>query len=346
MIEGMPRPRPPHLHRQVTQHGKVVWYVRIRKGPRVRLPVPYGTLDFWDAYDAAIAGKPTGGLRTKPSVGTLTWLWDRYRETGAWTKEIKQATRRQRENIMKHVLAASGSAPYTAVNAASVAAGLATRSATPSAARNFLDSVAGLFRWALAAGHVKVDPTVGVKPPKRKKGLGFPAWTRDDVEAHRARWPIGTRQYVWLSVVLYTGLRRGDLAKVGRQHVRDGVITLRTEKGGETITVTLPILAPLQEALDAGPIGDLAWICGARGEPFTKESFGNEFSTAARAAGVKKSAHGVRKIAATIAAENGATGKELDAIFGWVDGGRTSAIYTAAADRVRLAKAAMEKLKG
>jgi hypothetical protein len=38
---------------------------------------------------------------------------------------------------------------------------------------------------------------------------------------------------------------------------------VRTEKGGETITVTLPILPILQATLDAGPIGDLAWICGA-----------------------------------------------------------------------------------
>src|SRR5262249_5835560 len=32
-MEDMPRPRPPHLHRQVTRHGKAVWYVRIGKGP-------------------------------------------------------------------------------------------------------------------------------------------------------------------------------------------------------------------------------------------------------------------------------------------------------------------------
>ena len=57
-----------------------------------------------------------------------------------------------------------------------------------------------------------------------------------------------------------------------------------------------------------------------------------------------KSAHGVRKIAATIAAENGATEKELDALFGWVDGGRTSGIYTRDANRARLATQAAHKL--
>jgi integrase len=198
-------------------------------------------------------------------------------------------------------------------------------------------------------------PTADVKPPKRKKGKGFPAWTREDVETYGLKFPLGTRQRVWLDVLLYIGPRRGDAVIIGKQHEKnirapDGTVQkgvqFRTEKSGETVTVTLPVLPVLRRTLDAGPTGDLAWICGARGEPFTKESFGNAFSEAARQAGIKKSAHGVRKIAATIAAENGATGKELDAIFGWIDGGRTSAIYTADADRVRLAMAAAGKLNG
>ena len=35
---------------------------------------------------------------------------------------------------------------------------------------------------------------------------------------------------MWLDVLLFTGLRRGDAVILGRQHVRDGVATLRTEK--------------------------------------------------------------------------------------------------------------------
>jgi integrase len=60
-------------------------------------------------------------------------------------------------------------------------------------------------------------------------------------------------------------------------------------------------------------------------------------------AGVNKSAHGVRKIGATRAANNGATVAELEAIFGWT-GARMASLYTQAADRVRLAKRAIEKL--
>jgi site-specific recombinase XerD len=92
----------------------------------------------------------------------------------------------------------------------------------------------GLFRWATKARFVKTDPTLGVDNPKRKKGEGFIAWTEENVAAYERRWPLGTRQRVWLDVLLYTGLRRGDAVRVGRQHVRDGIATIKTEKGGFT----------------------------------------------------------------------------------------------------------------
>src|SRR5262245_65368137 len=73
----------------------------------------------------------------------------------------------------------------------------------------------------------------------------------------------------------------------------------------------------LAETLAAGPCGDLTFIVGERGQPLTKESFGNAFREACCAAGVPGSAHGVRKIAATTAANNGATTSQLKALFAW-----------------------------
>ena len=301
----MPRPRPPHLQRELTRHGRGVWYVRVGKGPRIRLQCPYGTPEFDIEYRAALEGRPL----TAPTIaaaGTLQWLYDRYRETSIW-QNLSLATRRQRENIFRPIMERAGNKDYRAINHASIVAGLEARSRTPSQARHFLEAMRGLFRWAKGK-HVKTDPTETIPTP-RGKGKGFPAWTEMDVAAYESRWPIGTRQRVWLDVLLYTGLRLGDAVLLGRQHVRDGVATLTTEKT-ET-PVFLPILPVLRTTLNAGPCSDLAFICGAKGRQFTKESFGNEFSEAARAAGVIKSAHGVRKIAATRAAENGATVAEI-----------------------------------
>jgi integrase len=107
--------------------------------------------------------------------------------------------------------------------------------------------------------------------------------------------------------------------------------------------VTLPILPALDEVLRAGPVGELTFICGERRQPFVKESFGTAFREACRAAGVEKSAHGVRKAGATRAAENGATVAELNALFGW-SGEAMSGLYTRSADRARLARGAITKL--
>lgn len=342
MIADMPRPRKPHLHKETSRHGRTVWYVRKGQGPRIRLRAVFGSEEFNEQYEAAIRGEAPIDRRGA-KAGTLRWLWNAYRGSGAWLA-LSEATRRQRENIMVRVLDKGGDVPFAEIRRADIVGGLDDRAKTPSAARNFLDTMRGMFQWALDRRHVKADPTAGVKPPKRPRTGGFAAWTEADVAAYQARWPIGTRQRVWLDVLLYTGLRRGDAAKVGSKHVRNGVVTIATEKSQEVVVVTLPVLKVLKRTLDAGPIGPEAWICGANGAELTKESFGNLFSEAARQAGVNKSAHGVRKIAATIAAENGATEKELDAIFGWT-GGRMSAVYTRAANRARLAAQAVGKLE-
>ena len=336
----MPRPRPPHLQREITRHGKAVWYVRVDRGPRVRIKAEFGTLEFDAEYRAALAGTPI--RKSAQSCNSLAWLLTRYRETTAWS-ELSSATRRARENIFAHVIETAGNEPYARITQATILAGKDRRAATPHQARNFLDTMRGLFRWAHNAKLIKVDPTAGIGNPKLKTGDGFIAWTEEHVAAYEARWPIGTRQRVWLDVLAYTGLRRGDVVRLGRQHVRDGVATLKTEKSGFTIEVSLPILPVLQATLDAGPCGDLAFICGERGEPLTKETFGNMFKAACKDAGVPGSAHGVRKIAATRAANAGATEAELMAIFGWTDA-KMAAHYTRTADRKRLAAQAMTKL--
>lgn len=336
----MPRPRPPHLQREITRHGKVVWYVRIGRGPRVRIGAEYGMPEFDAEYRAALAGVPT--RKAVPSCSSLHWLLARYRETTDWTT-LSAATRRQRDNIFAQIIETAGDEPYARITTDTILAGKERRAATPAQARNFLDAMRGLFRWAFKARFVKVDPTVGAHNPPRKRSEGFIAWTEDHIAAYEAHWPIGTRQRVWLDVLLYTGLRRGDAVRLGRQHVRDGVATIKTEKGGFTLEVTLPILPVLAETLAEGPCGDLAYICGVRGEPLTKESFGNLFRVACKEAGVPGSAHGVRKIAATRAANAGATVAELEAIFGWV-GGTMASHYTRSADRRRLAAQAIDKL--
>ena len=353
MITAMPRPRPPFLHHEPTRHGKHYWYVRRGHGRRIRIKAQFGTPEFDAAYKAAIDGQ---GQLPQPKMpveaaNSLAWLIARYRETIAWMT-LSPATRRQRENIFKHVIANSGTVRYAAITSADVAAGRDRRAATPAQARNFHDAMRGLFRWAIEAKLLRNNSSAGVKNPKRKKGPGFRKWTEEDMAAYERRWPIGTKERVWLDVIAYSGLRRGDAVRAGRQHIRTQilngvkrrVLVMKLEKTGFTLAVTLPILPVLDRTLEAGPCGDLTFIAGATRNPLTKETFGNYFREACDAAGVPGSAHGLRKLAATRAANNGATDAELDALFGWGRGSGMSAHYTREAERERLSSEAMHKL--
>lgn len=335
----MPRKLDQYVVREYGRSAQPVYYFRRGKGKRIRLPSP-GSPGYEESYRAARAGM-AGSQAPTSTKHTLKWLVARYRDRSAYLA-LSDATRRQRDNILKGVLETAGEASYQRITRKTIVEGRERRASTPAQARNFLDAMRGLFRWALEAELVTVDPTAGIKNPSRPKGAGFAAWTEDDVAAYEARWPAGTKERVWLHVLLYTGLRRGDAVILGRQHVRDGVAMLRTEK--TDTEVNIPILPELEETLAIGPTGDMAFIVGVNGLPLTKETFGNMFRAACNAAGVRKSAHGVRKIGATRAAESGLTVNELEALYGWT-GGTMASHYTKTADRKRLALAAAEKIR-
>jgi integrase len=67
------------------------------------------------------------------------------------------------------------------------------------------------------------------------------------------------------------------------------------------------------------------------------------FSTACRAAGLNRSAHGLRKLSATIWAERGATEMELMSMFGWTTP-RMASLYTRTASRRHMSLNAQDRL--
>lgn len=336
----MPMKLPPHLHVQRTRHGKTVYYFRRGHGKRVRMPAPTDKA-FSALYAQCMAGETPHIEAAHIGRESLAWLVKQWQASSDWMK-TSSATRKQRENILKHVLDRSGKVPFKAITQAHIRQGREDRMSTPFAANNFLKTLRALFRWAKEAQHVSVDPAAGV-PFLPRQTEGFTPWTLEDVEAYRKRWPLGTRQRIAFEVLFNTGLRRGDAVRLGRQHVKDGVATLIAEK--TDVPLYIPITAELQAALTAGPTGDLAFIASETGRPLVKESFGNFFRDWCSAAGVKASAHGIRKLSASLLAERGGSEEELQAYFGWQTVGQSS-IYTKAASRKAKALNAAKKLTG
>ena len=72
------------------------------------------------------------------------------------------------------------------------------------------------------------------------------------------------------------------------------------------------------------------------------ESFTNWFREACKTAGVKGSAHGIRKLESKLTAESSASQQELKARFGWTSDA-TARVYIETADKAKLARVANSK---
>lgn len=334
----MPKRKLPYLNYERDRHGVRRYYVRVRHGRRIAVAGDYGSAEFMENYRAALSVAPQPSAR-QPR-GTLNWLAAKWRESSDWS-EASMATRKQRENILKHVLAGSGQRDCADITRADIRQSKETRKDTPAAANNFLKTMRALFRWAVAEEILTDNPAEGVPLFKLKKG-GHKPWTIKEVRQYRDAYPLGTRERLALEIAINTGLRRGDIARLGRQHIRQGVIDIRTEKTG--VQLFIPVLPKLEEAIAAGPVGDMVFLSGKRGgRPMTKESVGNLFRDWAKAAGINKRLHGLRKLCATIIADDGASELELQALFGWITNNQ-SAVYTAEANKKRLAMQAALRL--
>lgn len=330
---GMPKPRLPFTHRE-TARGKTFWYYRRGHGVRTRLVGGYGSAEFMRSYrEADAGGARSSGSR---SEGTFLALWRLYVNSPAWSK-LSPATRKQRDNLMRVALERAGDQPLDVWNRKFIIASLDARASTPAQSRNFLGTLRSLFGWALSREHIEFDPTVGIKV-ERIRGDGFHTWTSEEMARFERTWPLGSRERLAYDLMLWTGLRRGDAARVGPQHVIDGRIDLQTEKNGQRVSVR--ILDPLSRSIAATQLGEDAFVVQARGKPFVKEAFGNWFSEACRAAGVPGSAHGLRKALAVKLAESGAGPLEIGAILG----NDMGAMYARKASRSKLGDAAMDRL--
>ena len=223
--------------------------------------------------------------------------------------------------------------------------------AFPEGANNRVKAIRAVFKWAVRKKGTDGKPLASTNPARDVPYLksnnpgGYHTWTLDEVHQFQERHPIGTKARLALALLLFTGQRRSDITRLGRQHVCDNKITLTQFKGRnrQPMRLVLPILPALQQIIDSSSCGEMTFLVNELGRPFTDAGFGNWFRDRCVEAGVPGRANGLRKPGATIAANNGATAHQLMAMFGW----RTLKMaeqYTRAADQQRLAEAAMHML--
>lgn len=334
----MPRQRKPYVQKETTRHGKVVWYFRRGDGPRTRLPGEYESSEWLQAYRAAFNGDEP---KRAPAAayGSLRWLVDRYVESGRFLR-LSSETQEMRRRVLMKVCETGGALAFAKITPADIMAGKVRREAKPYAAMNYVKIMSQLFGFATDAGYVAENPAKGVDrsaPPSD----GHHVWTVEEVAKFQEHHPVGTRPRLAMDLLLYTGFRRADAVRLGKQHIKDGVIRYRASKNG--VEVVIPLLKPLADSIAATKIGDLAFLVTEYGRPWVKESFGTWFAEQCKAAGVPGRAHGLRKAGATFAANNGANEYQLAAMYGWKNP-RMAETYTRKVNRTRLAEQAANAL--
>jgi integrase len=217
---------------------------------------------------------------------------------------------------------------------------VAAKAATPASARNFLHVLRRLMAHCVAVGMTAINPTQGVKAAPIKT-TGFRSWEEYDIDRFRQKHPVGSRARLALELALHTGQRRGDLVRLGRQHIRDGVLTVRQQKTG--VTLSIPVHPELVAVLEETPGNHLTFLTTSTGKPFSAAGFTNWFREVCDEAGLPKgtSAHGLRKACCRRLAEAGCSANVIAAVSGHVSL-REVQNYTRAADQKRMARTAID----
>jgi integrase len=208
------------------------------------------------AYKAALAGD--GGGKAEKS---LEWLIAQYfssPEVKAMEESTKRLKRRSLDEVCETLIATGkrvGSLPFKGMRREHVVALRDKKADTPEAANKRVKNLSAPFAWAIQAGHASSNPAWKVGKLQSANPGGFYTWTESDVDAFEAQWPIGTRQRLAMSLMLYLGVRVSDAIRLGpKSESQDGAaITFDVWKGRKRSAkvLTLPILPPLRSVLKA-----------------------------------------------------------------------------------------------
>lgn len=339
--EEMPRRLPKYVVEDVDRYETARYYLRIKGRKKVKLPGIPWTPKFMSAYEEALNGSDLKSSEPLPQ----TWRWlcvQFFASFGKVPTSYDMVQKRRLEATFDEPTRPGspdkfGDMPLSMFGKKAVRVLRDRKASTPEGANNRLKAIRNVFNWA----NKEIEDFKYGNPGRLVEKLahetdGYYTWTIDDVRQFQERHPSGTKARLALALGLWAGgPRRVDLVRLGPQMIRNGVLKYKSAKSGAVIE--LPILPELQAEIDAAQKGHLTFLVTEFGKPFTANGFGNWFRRRCREAGLPKcTPHGMRKAGATIAAENGATDAQLQALFGW-ETARMAAHYRKQAQQRRLA---------
>lgn len=333
----------PGVSRVVDRHGKVRWRYRHKSGFSTYLRGDYGSVEFRQSYEAAVEGATTPNPTASLPHGTLGWLIVHYLASRKHAQKAA-ATRRTLRAELDWLRGVAGDLPVAKFRGRHIEA-LMNKKETPAAQNRVRKNLSMLFNYAIKLEIITSNPVQATDRVKHRTD-GYHTWTDDEIARFLDYHGPGTKARLALLLALNTGAARQDLAKMGRQNVKDGRITYRRGKTG--VEVDLPILPETAEELAKVPRDQMLFLPRQTGQPRTAAGFGNWFKDQAVRAGVtgdSANIHGLRKAGATRLAEHGATEWEIASFLGH-ESTKMAVYYVRKANRSKMGTAALARLSG
>ena len=323
---------------------RVRYYFRRRGEKAIPLPGQPGSEEFMAAYGMALAAIPhqpeIGASRTLS--GSINALVVDYYRSAEWQHGLAEQTKRVRRGIIERFRAKHGDKRVALLRREHIEKML-EQVTKPAVKNDWLKAIRGLLRFAVPT-MLKADPTVGITV-KLPKSRGHHTWTDEEIEQYRAYWPLGTQQRLVMEFALETASRRGEVVRLGPQHVRNGRIRIERTKGSDDVDI--PMSPELQAACEAMPKGHLTYIVTAYGKPRSKHGLGIDFARWVSQAELPARCrlHGLKKAGMRRRAEAGNTAHELMAFSGHKTLAEVQR-YTETASKKKLADSGFAKMQG
>lgn len=324
-----------HVTARTNRDGTKRYYFFRRGQPLTRLPGEPETPEFMAEYRRC---KEWVCPHAAAYEGSFEWLCDQYMKSPDFTSKAK-ATREARKRVILSMMAEPlergkpetfGQERAERIGAAHLEVLRDRKRDNPNAGNERLKILSQVFKHA----KVRPNPVRDIDRLRVPKG-GHRTATDEDIAAYEAKHPSGPARLA-MDILKHTGVRVSDLRLLGRQHVKNGLISFVTVK--TKMLCELPV-----NNLDL-PKDRMTFVLTEEGAAFASDkAISARVAKWFRQAGVcDVTAHGVRKWRATKMAEGGATEYQLMAWFGWKDP-KEARPYVQAANRRRLAHEAGEK---
>jgi integrase len=319
--------------------GKVRRYFR-KAGKRLgALPGDVGSAEFMTAYAAFLAEKPT--LAKKPLLAdSLAKLIVEYYGSRPYL-DLKPSSRQLYRYALDPLSKEHGHRSVSQMTPEAIERVVNRIGEKRPGMGNLTRAVVrALMKYAVKAKWRKDNPAIGIEPFRQGE---HHTWNDAELKQYEDKWRLGTRQRLAYALLLYTGQRVGDVAKMNRADVSEGLIHIVQQKTGAELWV--PIHPELQRAMKAYPAKGLTLVGDANGRPIKRAALSALMRAAIKSAGLPSIcvSHGLRKAAMRRLAEAGATASQIPSISGHKTLKEVER-YTKAADQKTMARAAMGKV--